>query len=83
MAKRTGSKAKKKRKTRKDTNQVAFDIVNRIARDPAAQSLGRRGGMARKSKLTAEELTKIGRQGAKARWGKRNEKLVVLQTPNQ
>ena len=38
--------------TRKDTNQVAFDIVNKIAKDPAAQSLGRRGGMARKAKLT-------------------------------
>lgn len=82
MAKRTG-KAKKKRGTRKDTNQVAFDIVNKIAKDPAAQSLGRRGGMARKAKLTKEELTNIGRQGAKARWDKREEKLVVLRTPSE
>ena len=80
MAKRTG---KRKRKTRKDTNQVAFDIVNKIAKDPAAQSLGRRGGMARKAKLTKEQLTKIGREGAKARWDKREQKLIVLQTPNE
>jgi hypothetical protein len=81
MAKRTG-KIKKKRKSRKDTNQVAFDIVNKIAKDPAAQSLGRRGGMARKARLTKEELTEIGRKGAKARWDKRDEKLIVFQSPS-
>ena len=62
---------------------MAFDIVNKIAKDPAAQSLGRRGGMARKAKLTQAQLTKIGQQGAKARWDKRNEKPVVLQTPSE
>ncbi len=35
---------------------------------PAAVEMGRRGGTARAANLTAEELSAIGRQGAKKRW---------------
>ena len=43
-------------------------------RDPAAVSLGRRGGLkggkARAAKMTAKRRTEIARKAAKARWGK-------------
>ena len=43
-------------------------------KDPAAVSLGRRGGLkggpARAAKLSAEERSEIGKKAAKARWGK-------------
>jgi len=43
-------------------------------KDPAAVSLGRRGGLkggkARAEKLTADERSEIGKKAAKARWGK-------------
>ncbi len=43
-------------------------------KDPAAVSLGRRGGLkggpARAEKLTAEERSEIGKKAAKARWRK-------------
>jgi hypothetical protein len=51
-------KKKTKRKTRKkpqrDVNQMAFDIVNGIVVTDtvAAQTLGRKGGIARKAKLS-------------------------------
>jgi len=45
-------------------------------KDPAAVSLGRRGGLkggpARAAKLTAEERSKIGKRAARARWEKSN-----------
>lgn len=44
-------------------------------KDPAAVSLGRRGGLrggpARAKKFTAEERSEIGKKAAEARWGKR------------
>jgi|CXWL01.1.fsa_nt_gi hypothetical protein len=40
------------------------------AKDPAAVSMGRKGGKARGQKLTLEQLREIGRKGAAARWGK-------------
>lgn len=43
-------------------------------KDPAAVSLGRRGGLkggpARAAKLTAEERSEIGKKAAAKRWGK-------------
>jgi general stress protein YciG len=39
-------------------------------KNPAAVSLGRKGGKARKRKLTPERLSEIGRKGAEKRWGK-------------
>jgi hypothetical protein len=44
------------------------------AKDPAAVSLGRRGGLkggpARAAKLSAEERSEIGKKAAAKRWGK-------------
>lgn len=46
-------------------------------KDPAAVSLGRRGGLkggkARAAKLTAEQRSEIGRKAAEARWNKVNK----------
>lgn len=43
-------------------------------KDPAAVSLGRRGGLkggpARAKKLTAQERSEIGKKAARARWSK-------------
>jgi hypothetical protein len=41
-------------------------------KNKAAVELGRRGGKARAANMTAEELSKIGKQGAKARWAQKN-----------
>lgn len=67
---------------------MAFDVVERtkliLARlesrppkDPAAQALGRKGGIARKLNLSVVELAEIGRKGANARWRKQKDKDVV------
>lgn len=37
-------------------------------KNPAAVALGRRGGSARASKLTAEQRTEVARKGAQSRW---------------
>ena len=42
-------------------------------KNPAAVSLGARGGRARAKNLSPERLRAIGRKGAKARWAKRKE----------
>ena len=62
---------------------MAYDVVahlRRELRDPAAQALGRKGGIARKRNLSLEKLTEIGKKGAAARWNKREDKTV---DPNQ
>ena len=40
-------------------------------KDPAAVSLGRRGGVARAAALTPKKRTQIAAKGAKERWGKK------------
>lgn len=40
-------------------------------KDPAAVSLGRRGGKARLKKMTAEQRSEVARKGAAARWAKK------------
>jgi hypothetical protein len=39
-------------------------------KDPAAVALGKKGGKARKEKLTAEQLSEQGRKAVLARWAK-------------
>jgi hypothetical protein len=39
-------------------------------KDPAAVSLGRKGGKARLTKMTAEERRNVARGAAQARWAK-------------
>jgi len=43
-------------------------------KDPAAVTLGRKGGRARMKKMTPEERTKLGRQAAIARWDRKKGK---------
>ena len=71
---------------KKDINQIAKSIVDRATgqksdedseKDPAAVSLGRRGGLkggkARAAKLSPEERSAIAKKAAKARWDKNND----------
>ena len=74
-----------KPKRPRDANKLAKSIVDLATgeteekpedsgKDPAAVSLGRRGGLkggkARAEKLTAEQRKEIAKKAAKARWGK-------------
>jgi hypothetical protein len=43
------------------------------AKDPAAVSLGRKGGTARAASLPAKKRQQIAAKGAKARWGKNSK----------
>ena len=43
-------------------------------KDPAAVSLGRKGGLRSRVNLTPEERTRLARRAARARWGKDNPK---------
>jgi hypothetical protein len=62
------TKRKTRNKPRRDVNQMVFDVITKvqISEHDAAKALGRKGGMARKAKLSLERLTEIGKQGAKA-----------------
>jgi hypothetical protein len=72
------------RKRPADLNKLAASIVGDatgedkpepdVGKDPAAVSLGRRGGLkggkARAAKLTAEQRSEIARKAAASRWGR-------------
>jgi hypothetical protein len=78
------AKSPKKPKEREDLNQLAARIVGEATgertktpdpdagKDPAAVSLGRRGGLkggaARKAVLSAKKRTAIAKKAAAARW---------------
>ena len=76
-----------KRTQRKDPNEIAHAMVERIAagerlrtedgKDPLAVLLGRRGGLkggpARAAKLTAKERSTSAKKAAQARWSRRDE----------
>jgi hypothetical protein len=76
-----------KRSQRKDINEIAHAMVERIAageplrtpdgKDPLAVLLGRRGGLkggpARAAKLTAKERSTSAKKAAQARWSRRDE----------
>jgi hypothetical protein len=87
-------KQKKKPQPERDENQMAFDVVasmNRIEarlaarppKDPAAQALGRRGGIARKRSLSKEQLHEIALKGANARWNKKRKEPIAPKRANQ
>ena len=79
----------KRSSKKEDINEAAYRVVQQstreredpsgaaAAKDPAAVALGRRGGLkggkARAAKLTAEQLSEIGRKGAAKRWEKKPE----------
>jgi hypothetical protein len=46
------------------------EIEEKPARDPAAASLGRKGGAARAAKLSPAKRKEIARKAAKSRWDK-------------
>ncbi|HTT76025.1 MAG TPA: hypothetical protein VMF50_08595 [Candidatus Binataceae bacterium] len=68
-----------------DANQIAYRTIGQITgeierpkeKDPAAVSLGRRGGLkggkARAAKLSKERLSEIGRKAVETRWRKHKE----------
>jgi hypothetical protein len=68
------------RSSRRDTNRLAFDIVQQATgqkpqeKDPAAVALGQKGGLkggkARVEKLTPEQRKQIATDAAKARWAR-------------
>lgn len=78
---------KKRRKRIEDTNEIAHRVVAEATgeitvpvveekqKDPIAVELGRRGGLVggrkRAENLSREELSKIGKLGARARWRKK------------
>jgi hypothetical protein len=51
------------------TGEVNEDMGD-SGKDKAAQSLGRRGGAARREKLTPERRSEIAKNAAARRWGK-------------
>jgi hypothetical protein len=79
------SRASKKPKRPRDTNQLAWQIVQEATgqapaepeapdtRNPAAVALSKlgasKGGKARAEKLTARKRSEIAKKAAKARWG--------------
>lgn len=80
-------RSSKSPKLPRDTNQRAFAVVAKLTgtaapepapepeKDPAAVSLGRRGGLkggkARAAKLTSQERSEATRKAAEARWKSR------------
>jgi hypothetical protein len=78
-----------KRSSKPDANEIAFRVVQQSTheadepqptlppKDPAAVALGRKGGLkggkARAEKLSKEQLSEIGREGARKRWEKKTE----------
>jgi hypothetical protein len=51
------------------TGEIEEDMGD-SGKDPAAQSLGRRGGRARADKMSPERRKEIARAAASKRWGK-------------
>ncbi len=51
------------------TGEIEEDMGD-SGKDPAAKALGKKGGAARRDKLTPERRTEIARQAAQRRWGK-------------
>ncbi|HZV21844.1 MAG TPA: RNA-binding protein [Hyphomicrobiales bacterium] len=47
-----------------------YDTPEASGKDPAAVSMGKRGGKARAAKMTPERRAEIARKAAEKRWGK-------------
>lgn len=54
------------------TGEVEEDVGNEDGKDKGAQALGRKGGAARRDKLTPERRAEIAKKAAASRW-KRDE----------
>ena len=46
-------------------------------KNPAAVELGRRGGLARRTKMTPEQRSEIARKAVTARWARHKEKQAI------
>lgn len=53
------------------TGEIEEDIGQDDGKDKAAQALGRKGGAARRDKLSAERRAEIAKAAAAKRWGNR------------
>ncbi len=73
---------KKLKRPRDVTGGAVFDMMRLTGeiedekpaesdKDPAAVAMGRKGGKARASKLTAKERSEIAKRAAKKRWSKK------------
>lgn len=72
------------KRSSKDLNETAFNIVQRVTgqteakpeKNPAAVALGRlgglKGGVARAKSLSQSRRTKIAKEAARARWSKKD-----------
>jgi hypothetical protein len=52
------------------TGEIEEDTVADDGKDPAAKSMGRKGGNARAASMTPERRAEIARKAAEARWRK-------------
>jgi hypothetical protein len=52
------------------TGEISEDVEADDGKDKAAQALGKKGGAARRDKLSPERRAEIARQAAAKRWGK-------------
>jgi len=61
---------------------MAFDVIHTMGKEknPAAQALGRLGGLARKTNLSSQRLSEIGKKGARVRWPNSGNKVVAMPT---
>jgi hypothetical protein len=54
------------------TGEIEEDMGD-SGKDKAAQSMGRRGGAARREKLSPERRAEIARKAAESRWGRKSQ----------
>jgi hypothetical protein len=51
-----------------------YDTPEKSGKDPAAVSMGKRGGKARAAKMTPERRAEIAKKAASSRWSRRGDK---------
>ena len=65
-------KAPNERKPQMDTKRMSGGDAGADGKDPAAKSLGAKGGRARAKALSAEQRAEIAQIAARARWKKKS-----------
>lgn len=65
-----------RRKSRDETSEADAVAPNDVAKDPAAQALGSKGGKKRAERLTAQRRSEIARLAASARWSQKGSASV-------
>jgi hypothetical protein len=67
-----GTEATRRYRRQRDPRRLTGEIeedTGDSAKDKVAQALGKKGGAARRDKLTPERRTEIAREAARRRWG--------------